>query len=232
MPKKAGMEKWKKKRRQEHLELKKYRYYIFCEGQQTEPQYFAGFKKLIEENPIYKDMVLIEIEPCQAETMRVIGKAEEYVKANGVKKGQIWCLYDKDSFPPERFNGVVERIDTLNKENSELQYHAGWSNECIEFWFILHFAYYTSNNHREEYISFLNDKFRELGIGKYQKNMKDIFDILLTKGNPKLAIRYAKRIIKENEGKTPTEIAPGTKVYELVEELTKYLPNEIRGRYL
>ena len=64
MPKKAGMEKWKKKRRQEHLELKKYRYYIFCEGQQTEPQYFTGFKKLIEENPVYKDMVLIEIEPC------------------------------------------------------------------------------------------------------------------------------------------------------------------------
>ena len=46
MPKKAGMEKWKKKRRQEYLEMKQYRYYIFCEGQQTEPQYFAGFKKL------------------------------------------------------------------------------------------------------------------------------------------------------------------------------------------
>lgn len=28
MPKKAGMEAWKKKRRQEHLEKKKYRYYI------------------------------------------------------------------------------------------------------------------------------------------------------------------------------------------------------------
>ena len=26
----------------------------------------------------------------------------------------------------------------------------------------------------------------------------------------------------ENEGKTPTEIAPGTKVYELVEELRRY----------
>ncbi len=47
MPKKAGMEAWKKKRRQEYLEKKKYRYYIFCEGEQTEPQYFAGFKKLI-----------------------------------------------------------------------------------------------------------------------------------------------------------------------------------------
>ena len=59
MPKKAGMEKWKKKRRQEYLEMKQYRYYIFCEGQQTEPLYFAAYKKLIEENPVYKDMVLM-----------------------------------------------------------------------------------------------------------------------------------------------------------------------------
>ena len=58
-------------------------------------------------------------------------------------------------------------------------------------------------------------------------NMKNIFEILMEKGNPKLAIRYAKRIIKEGEGRTPTEIAPGTKVYELVEELGKYFPEDI-----
>lgn len=69
--------------------MKKYRYYIFCEGQETEPNYFQGFKKWIEENPIYKDMVLIEIESCQAETMRVIGMAKEYVKKNRLQKGQI-----------------------------------------------------------------------------------------------------------------------------------------------
>ena len=116
--------------------------------------------------------------------------------------------------------------ENLNKENAELQYHAAWSNECIEFWFLLHFAYYTSNNHRTEYVSFLNDRFKELGLGKYQKNMTNIFDILAEKGNPKLAIRYAKRIIKDGKGKTPTELAPGTKVYELVEELAKYLPEK------
>lgn len=231
MPKKAGMEKWKKKRRQEYLEMKQYRYYIFCEGQQTEPLYFMGFKKLIEDNPIYKDMVLIEIEPCQAETMRVIGMAERYVKKNKIQKGQIWCVYDKDSFPADDFNGVVNRAENLNKESSQLQYHTAWSNECIEFWFLLHFAYYTANNHRREYIAFLNDKFRELGIGKYQKNMKDIFDILTEKGNPKLAIRYARRIISDGKSKTPAEIAPGTKVYELVEELVKYLPEHVAQRF-
>lgn len=208
------------------MEVKKYRYYIFCEGQQTEPQYFAGFKRLIEENPIYKGMVLIEIEPCQAETMRVISKAEEYVRKNKIEKGKIWCVYDKDSFPAEHFNGIEERANSLNKDKLDLQYHVTWSNECIEFWFLLHFAYYTSNNHRTEYISFFNDKFKKLGIGKYQKNMKDIFEILMEYGDYRLAIRYARKIMKEGEGKTPTEIAPGTKVYELVEELLKYLPEE------
>ena len=153
------------------------------------------------------------------------------VKKNKIHKGQIWCVYDKDSFPAGDFNGVALRAERLNKENSELQYHTAWSNECIEFGFLLHFAYYTSNNHRSEYILFLNDKFRELGIGKYQKNMKNIFDILMEKGNPKLAIRYAKRIIKDGQGKTPAELAPGTKVYELVEELVKYLPDIIKKNF-
>ena len=56
--------------------------------------------------------------------------------------------------------------------------------------------------------------------------MDNIFETLMNGGNPKLAIRYARRIIKNGEGKSPAEIAPGTKVYELVEELTKYLPEK------
>lgn len=78
----------------------------------------------------------------------------------------------------------------------------------------------------------MNDKFKELGIGKYQKNMSNIFATLMEHGNPKLAIRYAKRIIKDGEGRTPTEIAPGTKVYELVEELARYLSGEVRNLFI
>ena len=122
--------------------------------------------------------------------------------------------------------------EALNIQNEDIQYHAAWSNECIEFWFILHFSYYISNNHRSEYIEFLNNKFVELGIGKYAKNMENIFDVLLEHGNPKLAIRYATRIIKEHPNMTPTMIAPGTKVYELVEELVKYLPEEIKEKFI
>lgn len=42
--------------------------------------------------------------------------------------------------------------------------------------------------------------------------MKEIFNVLIENGNPKLAIRYAKRIIENGRGKAPADIAPGTKV--------------------
>ena len=62
--------------------------------------------------------------------------------------------------------------------------------------------------------------------------MDNLFDILMNQGNPRLAIRYAKRIIAENPDKTPSEIAPGTTVYELAEELAKYLPEEAREKFM
>ena len=77
----------------------------------------------------------------------------------------------------------------------------------------------------------MNNKFQKLGIGKYKKNLRNIFDILFENGNPRLAIRYARSIIKNGEGKTPTEIAPGTKVYELAEELAKYLPEKMKEKF-
>ena len=222
MGNKGRYDQWRKPRNVERFETKEYRYYIFCEGEQTEPNYFQGFKRLIESNPIYKDMVQVEIEPCGAETMRVIGSAEKYVEKERIEKAQIWCVYDKDSFPAERFNGVVERARVLNERNSEVQFHTAWSNECIEFWFVLHFDFYTSNNDRSFYISYLNDKFKKLGLPKYEKKDKGIFDILQTYGDEKKAIVYADRILSENEGKTPSEIAPGTRVHLLVKELRKY----------
>lgn len=65
--------------------------------------------------------------------MRVIGRAEEYVSDNKIAKGEIWCVYDKDSFPSSDVNGVVQRTKALNQKNPNIQYHAAWSNECIEF---------------------------------------------------------------------------------------------------
>lgn len=118
MSKKIGTDNWRKKRRQEYLELKQERYYIFCEGEKTEPLYFEGFKQLIEDNPIYKNMVLIEIEPCGAETMRVLSQAEKYVKDNRLSKGQIWCVLTKTAFQLKILTKLfIEQRLLINKEH-------------------------------------------------------------------------------------------------------------------
>ena len=43
-------------------------------------------------------------------------------------------------------------------------------------------------------------------------------------GNPKQAIKYSKKILKEADNKAPASIAPATTVHIRVEELAKYLP--------
>lgn len=226
---------WKKERKSAIYDKVEHKYFIFCEGEKTEPNYFEAFKSLIEKNPIYRNIIQIEIKGTGMNTLSIFEFAEKYVETNSIEKAKIWCIYDKDSFPPEKFNAVEQKSKSLNNKpknvEKELTYHVGWSNQCIEYWFILHFVYYDTDNDREYYIEYLNNKFMKLKVEKYAKNSKDIFEILYRYGNPKLAIRHAKKRIEESRGRTPADSAPATKVYELVVELSKYLPKEVATKF-
>ena len=210
------------------------KFYIFCEGEQTEPNYFEGFKKAIETNPIYTNKVIIYVEGTGRETTRVIQAAEDYAKKNDISNAEIWSVYDKDDFPAGDFNAVSERAITLSARDKprQLQYEVAWSNQCIEYWFILHFDYYDSDNNRKYYIKYLRKKFVELGLSRYEKNNPNIFGILCDSGSPKLAIRHATKQLKCFEGKTDAESAPATKVHFLVEELSRFLPEPIKSKFL
>ena len=222
----------KKPRKTEHLEEIKEQIYIFCEGEQTEPRYFEGFKKAIMENAAYKNLVHVHVEGVGAETLRVIYAAEKYVEDNKLENANIWCVYDKDSFPKQDFNAVSERANTLNRQQEKVTYNAAWSNQCIEYWFILHFAFYASDNDRKQYREFLHAKFKELGWERYEKNNDELFEIMTEKGNPKRAIKWAERRLNECSGYTDTESVPVTKVHLLVKTLAQYLPDALRDKYL
>ncbi len=223
----------KKARKVGNLQAIANRYYIFSEGVQTEPNYFNGFKQSISSNVIYKNIVQVEVVGVGAETVRVFEAAVKYVAYNKVKNAQIWCVYDKDSFPPEHFNSVAQRAEQLNSSpNARNAYRVAWSNQCIEYWFILHFDYYVSNNEMEYYIEYLDKKFSELGLGKYSKYESNIFQILTQQGNPKAAIRYAKKRLADCVNCSDSESAPATKVHFLIEELAKYLPDDLKEKYI
>lgn len=50
---------------------------------------------------------------------------------NGYK--HVWIVYDTDDFPAKRINKTNELC--INMSTEETQYHAIWSNQCIELWF-------------------------------------------------------------------------------------------------
>lgn len=89
----------KRQRKVGHLSAIEKKYYIFCEGKQTEPLYFKGFENAIKINPMYKNAVHVEAHGVGAETLRIIYTAEEFVIDNKLENADIWCVYDKDSFP-------------------------------------------------------------------------------------------------------------------------------------
>ena len=78
-----------------------------------------------------------------------------------------------------------------------------------------------SDLHRSEYWPKLSECLEQFGCGKYEKNRNDMYQILLP--FMEHAMANAKRLNQENEGKRPSESAPGTKVYELVERLKPWL---------
>ena len=94
---------------------------IVCEGERTEPNYFDQF-----------EVTNITIDPrgIGDNTIRLVKYAINESKRNDYD--QVWCVFDKDSFPKDNFNNAVQ----LAQNND---FGIAYSNESFELWYILHF---------------------------------------------------------------------------------------------
>jgi hypothetical protein len=221
----------KKERKENVKKLAPYRYLIVCEGEKTEPNYFNGIKKRI--NGQYagrikvKDKIDMEIKGLGKNTGNLVAFVDTLLDEVGrlesqgvVPYGHIWIVFDKDDFPDEQFNNAIEQAEARG-------YHVGWSNECMELWFLLHFEFLNSGIHRSQYVEKLNAHFKKNNInkGKYDKNMGNIFEVLCEHGDIKKAIERSKELYERHaqQGtKSRARMKPANTVYELVEELFQY----------
>ena len=216
--KKSDMNKaWKRSRRDRARLISPEYHLIVTEGTKTEPQYFRSISDVI--NQKYHDKIQLEIHGERKNTLRLLDKAVSRVQSSIKVFKHVWIVYDTDDFPPERINQTVEECKKLTTD--ETIYHALWSNQCIELWFMLHFNFVESDLHRSEYIPKLTEWLNRIGKGEYEKNREDIYDTLLPYLND--AIRNAKKLDEYNRYRTPSNAATGTKVYELMELLKPYL---------
>ncbi|MBQ8540809.1 MAG: RloB domain-containing protein [Clostridia bacterium] len=219
--KKTDMNKgWMQKRLDRSKRIHPEYHLIVTEGTKTEPEYFYAIKELI--NQRYSERIHLEIQGKGENTVSLFESAKRLAEDNPNGCKHVWIVYDKDDFPAEHFN-LTEQLCKNNSSNGRT-YHAIWSNQCIELWFLLHFDYLQSDIRREEYYPKLNQRLKQLGKGDYRKNRNDMFSIL----RPKLdtAISNAKKLYEEKQGLTPTDASPCTTVFQLIETLLPYIKEE------
>ncbi len=206
---------WMRKRRDRKILIAPEYHLIVTEGQKTEPLYFEGLKNEI--NKQYRDRISIQIEGIGqgSNTLTLLERAEELVQNNVNPIKHVWLVYDKDDFPPSDFDNAYYRCSKIS--NDDVIYHALYSNECIELWFLLHFEYLQSAIHRNDYYPKLSNY---LAV-KYQKNMVNLYQTL--KPYLGVAISNAERLESKYNGLPPSKCYPATKVYEIFKFLMDYI---------
>ncbi|MDD5956598.1 MAG: RloB family protein [Lachnospiraceae bacterium] len=218
------------RRKKEHdfKETKPDSFLIVTEGTRTEPNYFSGLKRRIEEKygstVDIQEMPEIDIRGEGMATERLIEAADIYVSQGKVMYQNVWLVFDKDDFPD--FDEAIE-------EGHKRGYRVAWSNQSFEYWLFLHFSYSDSDLHRHEWIKKLGELFNAYGLSKngYSKNMEDLYDKLDSICGVETAIGNAKRRMAgfvEGRDK-PSEYSPGTMVHILVEQLHSYLKEICNG---
>lgn len=189
--------------------------YIVSEGTKTEPYYILGFADAINKKySRFGKHNRIQVKGIGKNTKHLLEHTRKIVDSEFPETEIVWLMYDKDDFPDDNFDNTQFSAE---KEKDRRIYKAAWSNECIELWFLLHFEDLTTNTGRDSYRKKLKTYF------DYKKNCKNIYDILKDKTAD--AVKRAKKqynYFLEQE-LPPHECCPSTRVFELVEELQKYL---------
>lgn len=208
----------RKKRKENTIKQKSSNWLVVCEGIKTEPNYF---EKAVEEiNKLIDDeyKLKVKVEGKGMNTKSLVKATELQVEidrysASVVPYGKIFVVFDKDSFDSKNFDEAVKMCD----DNG---YIPLWSNQAIEFWFLLHFHYICSKMDRNEYANKMNEYFKKKGLDyKYKKNDEKIYNLLCENGSLNSARKYAKKINDEHQNEKPSLSESCTQVYKFFDAI-------------
>lgn len=188
---------------------------LFCEGKNTEPDYFKAFP-----------LVSASVESIHTQGTKT-AFVEETIKRSKQKENkgkEIWCVFDFDkklgqNGQEQDFN---EAILLAKKNKIEVAY----SNDSFELWFILHYQNLESNLTRFEYYEILNTIW---GVNYENEGKKIAFSksiyakLLENKESQKNAITRAENLLELFKNTIFAERNPCTTVFELVVKLNKFI---------
>lgn len=191
---------------------------IVCEGEKTEPNYFKSFNKTRRGVFVYD----VEARGEGKNTMDVVAQAikeKEMAEEKGTPYDSVWAVFDRDSFPAEKFNNAINKADGHDV-------NCAWSNEAFELWYLLHFQYRNTGMRRDKYREAISDavnncpeyKTKKKGY-KYTKNSGDNYNIMNDYGSQSDAIKRAEKLHNNFTDRSYHLHNPCTLVYKLVTQL-------------
>jgi len=181
---------------------------VLCEDEKSASLYFKGFSL---------DPLRVEVIPIGT-GMNTDSLVEDAVrrKDRAIQRGEpfneIWCVFDRDSFPAGNFNRAFQIA-----ENRGI--FVAWANEAFEIWYLLHFNYHDTGLSRAEYAKRLAKALKQ----KYDKADDKIYAKL--ECHQPAAMRNARRLEKYWSGTggcNPECANPSTSVHKLVEFLNEF----------
>lgn len=213
----------RKKRKENIQKQKSNKWLIICEGTKTEPNYFQEVIKDINKNLTDEYKLNVKIIGKGKNTISLVKSVDELLnyidesKTSTIPYGKIFVVFDKDDFKSDFFN---KAILTCEKNG----YIPLWSNQAIEFWFLLHFNYIEGKMNRDVYFDKINEYFNKAGLKyKYKKNDEKLYSKLIKYGSLEQARKNALRIHQKHSKDTPSLSESCTTVYKFFDEIDERL---------
>ncbi len=181
---------------------------ILCEDEKSARLYFEGFKLDRRRVEIFAIGTGMNTDSL---VQNAIDRKEEAIR-RGEPFSEIWCVFDRDSFPAQNFNRAFQLADSH-------RIFVAWANEAFEIWYLLHFHYHDTGMSRGVY----DGRLSALLKCKYDKGDDLIYARLET--HQPVAIRHARRLEKhwaEMGGCKPECANPSTNIHKLVEFLNEF----------
>ena len=183
---------------------------LFAEGKNTETSYFKQFNS---------SLVTIETVGTGKSTCKLVNEAIILLQSKYKNKqfNEKWVVFDKDDN-----NDFGDAIQLARRSGFKVAY----SNQAIEYWFILHFNDHQGGViHRDRYSDLINQYINPYGAVYDETKVvsNEFFDIMLAndlqtgKSRLQLAVDRADKIHKGKRDKTEESV---TTIHHLIQSIT------------
>jgi hypothetical protein len=182
---------------------------IYCEGDETEPEYFRQMKaRLIDRMTTKRDAPLVSIYPMgRSDPLDIVQRTIDDRERDGLEGDMYWCVFDVEA--PQSHGRLDQAVSLANQNDIP----CAISNPCFELWLILHYR------DRRSYITTKQAcELLERLLPGYSKGRKRVRLAALPDEHSAACTR-ARYLDKLHIEKSLREQNPGTSVWRLVDLL-------------